>query len=222
MMATLRLVPLTREDARARLVQKGVPPSALDDWIREEFGSRDVVPFLSNPRRVITLKLCAASEDVVDLEDGDSTDEGFVQHAEIYKDGSIAAIVTLGRNTRTQIKWTFLSRELCDVTLTRARQEGKKPLVVDLLASPGAQTVEDDEMKGKEATGEKEGDQKKSDGQPAAVAFLGVRKPKGKHCVYLNAVQVGANPRAPLKDGAIIGLYGPTGFAYQVSIAQSC
>lgn len=224
MTATLSLVPLTPEDARTRLEQKGVPPSALNKWVENP----DALPFLSEPRRAITLKLCTESEDVVDVEDGDSSDEGFVQHAKSYKDGSIAAIVTLGRNNSTLIKWTFLSRGLCDVSLTRARQKGKKSPVVDLLASPGAQTVgqksEDDEKKG-EATGESNGDQKKCDKQPAAAAFLGMRKPKGKHCVYLNAVQVnkplGRDGETPLNDGAIISLYGPTGFAYQVCISQS-
>jgi len=61
-----------------------------------------------------------------------------VRYASKFQDGSIAAIVSLGRNYATGIKWAQVLRALCDVSLTKSSSVGKKKEVcmVDIAASP--------------------------------------------------------------------------------------
>ena len=56
-----------------------------------------------------------------------------------------------------------------------------------------------------------------------AVASLGMRKPAGKHHVYLDGelIDKPLGREIPLQDGSIISLLGPNGMAYQVHIFQS-
>jgi len=56
-----------------------------------------------------------------------------------------------------------------------------------------------------------------------AVASLGMRKPAGKHHVYLDGelVDKPLGREIPLQNGSIISLLGPNGMAYQVHIFQS-
>jgi hypothetical protein len=85
---------------------------------------------------------------------------------------------TLGRNTRlfqTGIKWSAVSRNLCDVSLIADRQ----------TCSP-------------------------------AVAHLIMRKSAQDHAVCLNGTDLNSpiGKKIFLKDGDVVSLYGPTGFAY--------
>ena len=56
-----------------------------------------------------------------------------------------------------------------------------------------------------------------------AVASLGMRKPAGKHHVYLDGelIDKPLGREIPLQNGSIISLLGPNGMAYQVHIFQS-
>ena len=56
-----------------------------------------------------------------------------------------------------------------------------------------------------------------------AVASLGMKKPAGKHHVYLDGelVDKPLGREIPLQNGSIISLLGPNGMAYQVHIFQS-
>ena len=56
-----------------------------------------------------------------------------------------------------------------------------------------------------------------------AVASLGMRKPAGKHHVYLDGelIDKPLGRAIPLQNGSIISLLGPNGLAYQVHIFQS-
>src|SRR6056300_849008 len=88
------------------------------------------------PRNTIALKLCPANTDIVDLDDDYEPER--VTHSSKFDDGSVAATVSLGRNNATGIKWTAISRAVCDVSLsiTTSSSSGskRKKEIVDLAS----------------------------------------------------------------------------------------
>ena len=146
MTATLRLIPLSPEECRARLERKGNARKPSSHEMASPPEASD------HPRGPLTLKLCEPKDDVVEVhddDDGDGTPAGraeCVTHASRYRDGSLAAILPLGRNQKTGIKAPMVSRALCDVSLTRSRSVGgsgggvgggrREVCVVDLVGSP--------------------------------------------------------------------------------------
>mmetsp|Transcript_3655 Transcript_3655/g.7070 ORF Transcript_3655/g.7070 Transcript_3655/m.7070 type:complete len:503 (+) Transcript_3655:73-1581(+) len=251
MTATLRLIPLSREECCTRLEQKGKKTS-LDDGLNrgDIFSSPSVIPTATadeynQPRNHLTLKLCEEKHcnDIIELHDNDDdhnpTPE-VVRYAKLYEDGSIAAITHLGRNTTTGIRWTAVSRALCDVSLNRSSSTpgtgsggGKKAVcMVDLAASPPGQTQS--QTSSSTISGESQSDDGGHNkpkhlvhphdaGGEVAAAFLSMRKAPQQHYVFLDGELV-AKPlgrELPLPHGSIISLYGPTGFAYEVVISQN-
>ena len=210
--AMLTLAPLSREECRTRLEMKGKTSLENPSWIITE-GSDEY----NRHRNKITLKLCSSNEDVVDVDDdGLDIEHDLVRYASQYRDGSIAAIVPLGRNMETNIKYTAVSRALCDVSLTKTSPGGKREVcMVDLATSPG-RNIEDDDNKLQPPI-------PAGSNETVAAAALSMRKAPGKHAVYIDGELVirPVGREVPLHHGAIISLYGPTGFAYEVSISQN-
>lgn len=234
MTATLRLTPLSPEECDARLGRKGETVNHSPGVPLVDASQYSAVAECARSRAPITLKLCLSKEDVVEV-DARVAAQGVVRHATVYRDGSTAALASLGRNLTTGIKWTMVSRALCDVSLTRAGRRDAG--VVDLAASPpeggtapgrspstsGESQSEDDGARGAAGGRPEEGAGVNSQTSlHPAVAFLSLRKPVGAHSVHLNGVPVAAplGRDVPLSHGAIVALWGPTGLAYEVAIAQ--
>jgi len=206
MTATLRLTPLSRNECIARLEQKGkvnlhgpVGLPSVDASLQSASAEYDC------PRRALTLKMCLSTEDVVDL-DSFAASEGIVRYRLPEERGRVA--VVLGRNAATGIKWTSVSRALCDVSLATRTDGGRRPPAAPrgAAAPDGAPS---DSGKG----------QSEDDG---LLASLRLRKPAGSHYIHLDGELVQAPPGEPvaLAHGAVVALYGPTGFAYEVAIAR--
>jgi hypothetical protein len=141
-----------------------------------------------------------------------------VRYASKFQDGSIAAIVSLGRNYATGIKWAQVLRALCDVSLTKSSSVGKKKEVcmVDLAASPDAKNAAS-YMSGASQSSDDARKAQPNDEIAGATAFL------SKHAVYVDGDMVNKplGGEMVLRNGAIIYLYGHVGFAYQVVISQN-
>ena len=156
---------------------------------------------------------------VLDVDDaGGDTESSIVRHARRYHDGSIAATILLGRSCDTGIKWTMVSRALCDVSLSRSSFGGRREkvcMVDDTGVSSGWEVG-----KGRGGTHNQSRPPPKSS---APSAFLSMRKAPGKHGVFLDGrlVDVPLGRPLPLKQNSILSLYGPTGFAYQIQISDS-
>jgi hypothetical protein len=112
MMATLTLAPLSRKECIALLpFTAGISVTTHPPIPVEE---------LDRARATITLKLCP--KPIIDIDDIDDTkviepEDPCVKYAVNCEDGSKAATAILGRQRVTKIKWTGLSRALCDVSL---------------------------------------------------------------------------------------------------------
>lgn len=206
MTASLRLIPISEGECRTRLEQKGTNPSQDDPaWLIYSSSSSASEEEYNRPRNTLTLKLCNNTDDIIDADDEAAhvDRDGVVKCASKFQDGSVAAIVSLGRNSPTGIKWRSMSRALCDVSL-------KEVAMVDLAAT----TTSSNPGRG--------GGRANDEETATAAAFLCMLKPAGKHLVYLDGELVKKPPgRAfPLANGSIIALYGPSGFAYEVVISQ--
>lgn len=105
-------------------------------------------------------------------------------HARKFQDGSVAASVLLGRNERTAIKKTVVSRALCEISFSRRDSAMNKQNAESL------------------------------------VAYLSMRKAPNQHAVHIDG-RVVTEPlgrTVPIKDGAMISLYGQCTYAYLVQI----
>jgi hypothetical protein len=128
MTASLILVPISREDCRSLLRAKG--KTSLNDplWfvVYREITAETEKEFRQH-RYHITLKLCANTDDVIDVDDDRAIQNietiGSVTYACQYENGSQAAMVSLGRGPTTGIKWSNISRLLCNVSLTNTSDE---------------------------------------------------------------------------------------------------
>mmetsp|Transcript_9037 Transcript_9037/g.19496 ORF Transcript_9037/g.19496 Transcript_9037/m.19496 type:complete len:503 (+) Transcript_9037:83-1591(+) len=251
MTATLRLIPLSREECCTRLKQKGKTTS-LDDVSNSGIFSSSsfVIPTATageynQPRNHITLKLCEEKHcnEIIELNDNDDdhnpTPE-VVRYAKRYEDGSIAAITHLGRNATTGVRWTAVSRALCDVSLNRSwltpgagSGGGKKAVcMVDLAASSSGRThsqTSSSTISGESRSDDIDYNKPKQfvpphdSGDGMAAAFLSMRKAPQQHFVFLDGefVEKPLGREVPLPHGSIISLCGPTGFAYEVVISQN-
>jgi len=227
--ATLKLIPLSREECRARLERKGeIPTPPLDDPSKPWFpASREAQEAFNRPRGNLTLKLCKSTEDIVEVDGDNEAREdaaaaaGFVQYASQYRDESTAAIVALGRNSTTGIRYTSVSRALCDVSLRRGN---KKVCTVDLVSSPAAVGLKTDPSSSTSTViTDTSNDSGANDKKIAAAAFLSMRKPAGNHFVHLDGeiVNKPLGREIALSNGSIISLFGPLSFAYEVAISQA-
>jgi hypothetical protein len=81
-------------------------------------------------------------------------------------------VVKLGRNDLTNIKWSAVSRELCDISFG------------------------------------------------SNIAYVTMKKVAAQHAVFLNGSELNrpVGVKIRLKDSDILSLYGPTGFAYRLSL----
>jgi len=147
MTTTLRLTPISPSKARAVLVRRGIPVAAPTNdsevadaaFARHVHGSNIITLKVCKPSEdVVDLSgedVDARGINVVDLtgEDDDggidvvvldgedvngSINEGVVKHASAHADGTIVAGVSLGRGRTTGVASTWISRRLCEVTLT--------------------------------------------------------------------------------------------------------
>lgn len=247
----LRLVPLDVSECIASLIKKGKAPT--NEWI-SSFTAADGDTILNTgaqaseeykrPRNTIALKLCPANTDIVDLDDDNEPER--VIHSSKFDDGSVAATVSLGRNNATGIRWTAISRAVCDVSLsTTSSSSGsrRKKEIVDLASLPTGETYYDEKTPptitnnavvdlAESPADDVMNDVKKpppndcanrDNKRGVAVASLGMRKPAGKHHVYLDGelIDKPLGREIPLQNGSIISLLGPNGMAYQVHIFQS-
>ena len=247
----LRLVPLDVSECIASLFKKGKAPT--NEWI-SSFTPADGDTILNTgaqaseeykrPRNTIALKLCPANTDIVDLDDDNEPER--VIHSSKFDDGSVAATVSLGRNNATGIRWTAISRAVCDVSLsTTSSSSGsrRKKEIVDLASLPTGETYYDEKTPptitnnavvdlAESPADDVMNDVKKpppndcanrDNKRGVAVASLGMRKPAGKHHVYLDGelIDKPLGREIPLQNGSIISLFGPNGMAYQVHIFQS-
>src|SRR5210317_1580390 len=115
MMASLTLVPISKEECYKLLQAKGKTPEPLaSSSPADAERAAAAKEALGAPRNKITLKLCASSDDVIDVDDDsiESIEPEIVRHASRYQDGSVMAVVSLGRNYSTGIKWVVISRGL--------------------------------------------------------------------------------------------------------------
>ena len=192
MTATLRLIPLTIEECRALMKNMGKPTTDETKnpgqvWVDE----------CNRRRSPIQLKLCSVTDDIIDI-DGDDIEHDIFRYASTYEDGRYAAVVSLGRNRSTGIKWGTVSRALCDVSLASK----------DKTESGSQQQSFNKCIRG---------------GARSAVAYLTMRKAPGNHAVYLDGdlVTTTIGCEIPLEHGSIISLFLRTGFAYQVNILNN-
>jgi len=244
----LRLVPLHVLECNASLIEKGKTPT--NEWISSFTADGSILNTeakaseeYKRPRNTIALKLCPANTDIVDLDDDYEPER--VIHSSKFDDGSVAATVSLGRNNATGIIWTAISRAVCDVTLsTTSSSSGsrRKKEIVDVASLPTGESYYDEETPptitnsavvdlAESPADDVMNDVKKpppncanrDNKRGVAVASLGMRKPAGKHHVYLDGelIDKPLGREIPLQDGSIISLLGPNGMAYQVHIFQS-
>lgn len=233
--ATLHLIPISKAACRTHLENKGV---AVNDprWLSCVAGHDEEYNI---PRNSILLKLCESSDgdiNILDVDDDSDDNKNIhcltqqpmensrVKHARRYHDGSIAAVALLGRSDQTGITWTVVSRALCDVSLARCSSNGSsgEVLTVDDNAASGARGLNNrGSASNKSGTAlESRSNQQR---QYTTAAWLSMRKAPRQHGVFLDGqlVQVPIGRQVPVKDGSILSLYGPTGFAYQIRISHN-
>lgn len=112
MFAKLKLIPISRNHCRDCL--RTLDITFEDNFIHSEVNDLE--------RRQITLMLCAATNDIIDV-DHVNLDEvdalGSVRYGSINEDGVFSVEVALGRNSDIRIRSSAVSRVLCDVVLKR-------------------------------------------------------------------------------------------------------
>jgi hypothetical protein len=114
MTATLTLTPLSSDECIALLLllTKTENSSSTNYHVPVEE--------LERARSTITLQLCTKPQPIIDV-DGTETikqEDPTLKYAVKYEDGSMAALVTLGRQKGTGIVWKLISRAICDVSLS--------------------------------------------------------------------------------------------------------
>ncbi|KAL7467169.1 hypothetical protein ACHAXS_007420 [Conticribra weissflogii] len=170
------------------------------------------------------------------------------KYARTYRDGSTASVIVLGRNSDTCIKWSRISRALCDVSLgsirrrrerddrRRSNHQNEDGIGIgnvsgrdfsELAADEDADVIFDDDADDEKYEYPCENicrsnlNSTTQHEKYIPTAWLCMRKSPNQHGVFLNGelVRDAIGKQRKLEHGAILSLYGPTGFAYQVDIS---
>jgi hypothetical protein len=118
----------------------------------------------------------------------------------------------LGRRETTGIKLQSVSRALCEVSFSRVSRGGVCSLDDKAVKWESPDAAADDALDPAAASTD-------APNKPAGVvAYLSMRKAPRQHSVHIDGVSLSEplGRQIELKDGQIISLWGPLGFAYLV------
>ena len=147
----------------------------------------------------MALKLCNESNDIFDVDNySPSQTIEPTRYAKYDDNGNYSCEMKLGRSVHAKIKWTMISRALLDIGMTRAARRKN-------------------DMNDNDSSG---GD---GDGSGVVTAWIKMRKEEEQHRVHLNGKLITAKvgKQIAVNDGTILSLYGPTCYAYRISIQSN-
>ena len=144
----------------------------------------------------MALKLCNESNDIFDVDNySPSQTIEPTRYAKYDDSGNYSCEMKLGRSVHAKIKWTMISRALLDIGMTRAARRKN-------------------DMNDNDSGGD--------DGN-VITAWIKMRKEEEQHRVHLNGKLITAKvgKQIAVNDGTILSLYGPTCYAYRISIQSN-
>ena len=148
-------------------------------------------------RTTMALKLCNESNDIFDVDNySPSQTIEPTRYAKYDDSGNYSVEMKLGRSVHAKIKWTMISRALLDIGMTKAAR--RKNDMNDMNSSDG-------------------------EGSGVVTAWIKMRKEEEQHRVHLNGKLITAQvgKQIAVNDGTILSLYGPTCYAYRISIQSN-
>jgi len=119
----LKLIPLSQAQCAAALSLNTTNDNATSSTTNDDDKTNDerhIPPEVSQKNRpTLWLKLCSESDDIVDVDDSIDNPPEPTRYARMDKEGNYSCEVKLGRSEFAKIRWTKISRSLCDIGMTR-------------------------------------------------------------------------------------------------------